>query len=76
MCCTESDNVPLQLETDSTDVSNKQCLLHSQHADFELHFELVKNGVGRLAGILEDVLNFALDLFQDQNFLHLSKFLL
>ena len=50
-----SASVPLQLETASTLVSSFQFLLSSQRADFELHFELLSNGVEHLADRLEDV---------------------
>ena len=43
----DSDNVSLQLDTDSTHVV----------AGFELHFELLANGVERLGGTPEDVLD-------------------
>ena len=66
----------LQLETDSNHVSKCQYLL-SNHvsttrnfADFGLHLELLISGVGRLADILEDVHDFALDVFEVQHLLH------
>ena len=40
-----------------------QLLLYSQLADFELNLGFLTNGVGRLAVILEDVLDPAFDVF-------------
>ena len=52
---TESTMFPFQQETDSPHVSKFLLLLHSQLADFELHFELPTYGVEHIAGILGDV---------------------
>ena len=62
LLCTDSDNVFLQLETH---VSNVPLLLYSQLTGFEL----LTNGVERLAGILEDVLDSAFDVFEVLNLL-------
>ena len=62
--CTKSDNVLLRQETDSTEVSKFQHLLHSQLADFDLHFELLTNGVEHLADFLVDLLDFAVDVVE------------
>ena len=45
----------LLLETDPTHVSNVPLLPYSQLGGIELHVEHLTHGVGRLAGILEDV---------------------
>ena len=58
---TDSDNVSLQLEIDSTHVSHFP-FLHSKLTDFELHVELLTNGVERLADTLEDVLDSTSDV--------------
>ena len=68
MClwCTEFDNVLLQLETGSTHVTHVlllQILFCSQLDDFT-------NGVERLAGTLEDVLESACDIADVLNVLH------
>ena len=42
-------------------------LLDSRLADVRLHFELMINGVERLADILENVHDFAVDVFVGQH---------
>ena len=64
-----SANVPLQLETASTHVSSFQVLLNSQRAEFELHFELLSNGVEHLADRLEDVHDVSMGDFEFQQYL-------
>ena len=54
----------LQLETESTHVSNCQLLLYSQLADFELHSELLLNGVALNSDIPDDVHGFVVDVFE------------
>ena len=51
-----------------------QPLLCSQRADFEFHFELLTNVVERPAGILEDVLDSAFDVFEVMNLFHCASF--
>ena len=59
----------------STHVSNLQLfLLYSRRADFELHFGLLADGVERLAGILEHVLDSAFDVFEELNLLQRASF--
>ena len=41
---------------------------------YELHFEPLRSGVERLAGILEDVLDSAFDVFEVLNLLHWANF--
>ena len=48
---------------------NFQLHLSSQLAEFELHFELLKNGVERPAGILEAVHDSAVDVVEVQHLL-------
>ena len=60
----------LRLETDSSHVSNCPLLLHSQLAGFELHYEPLTSGIERLIGILEDVLDAAVDVFVVPKLLH------
>ena len=50
--------------------SDVPLLLYSQLAGFELHFELLTNGVDRLASTLVDVLDSAFDVFEVLNLLH------
>ena len=49
---------------------NLQLLLSSQLGDFELQFELLTSGVGRLTGVLEEVRGFAIDGVEVLHFLH------
>ena len=72
MLCTESENVLLQRDTDSFPrlKFSTSSLLFSQLAAFGRHAELTTNGVGRTAGILADVHDFALDAFEVLPLLH------
>ena len=50
--------------------SKFQLLFCYKVADFELHIELLTNGVERLAGILEDVHGFNFGVFEVPHLLH------
>ena len=61
---TDSDNVILQQETETTHVSKFQLLLCSQPVGLGLLVELLTRGVEHTADILPDARNFASEAFE------------